>query len=318
MASIGILPNSYEEQLRACPNMNKVLRSIEVVAPLETSILIHGATGTGKELVASTIHVLSERANKPYVVVNCAAIPESLLESALFGHERGAFTGAIQTHKGYFEQANDGTIFLDEVGELSLAAQASLLRVIEAKQIQRVGGKNFYNVNNRIITATHRDLKKMVYEGTFREDLYYRLNGFTISVPSLPERKLDLRILANHFYTECKKKFKNRLPRLSENAIQDLYEYDWPGNVRQLKATLEEAIIHALAENKEELDFKQLFEGSTNTLKRKPLSYDEIAEALLASQGKIQGKNGAAELLGVKPTTLRSRMSFLNMVNTAK
>jgi len=213
------------------------------VAGTSTTVLIRGESGTGKELIAHALHYNSPRAQGPFVKVNCAALPETLMESELFGHERGAFTGALERKKGRFELANGGTIFLDEIGELSLATQAKLLRVLQEREFDRVGGHELVRVDVRIIAATNRDLEHAIGERAFREDLYYRLNVFPMFVPPLRERKPDILLLADHFIEKYRVAHKKEVNRLTTPAIDMLMRYHWPGNVRELENVIERAMI---------------------------------------------------------------------------
>jgi Nif-specific regulatory protein len=223
--------------------MKEVFGLISQVADSNTTVLIHGETGTGKELVARAIHKNSPRTNGPFIEVNCAAMPDTLIESELFGHEKGAFTGANQKRRGRFEEATGGTIFLDEVGELSPLAQAKLLRVIQERQFQPLGSSNMVKVNVRIITATNRDLDQDVASGKFRSDLYYRLNVFPIYMPPLRDRGGDIILLADYFVEKYSKQFKKSIKRISTPAIDLLLAYHWPGNVRELENSLERAVL---------------------------------------------------------------------------
>ncbi len=227
------------------PQMLRVFELIKKVAPSEISVLILGETGAGKEIIASSIHKQSKRSDKPYVRLNCASIPESLLESELFGHEKGAFTGALAQKKGYFEAANTGTIFLDEIGEVSANVQAKLLRVLENQCIIRVGGTNEINVDVRVLYATNRDLESEIREGRFREDLYYRISAFSLLVPALRDRPQDIIPLCEHFLRLSAKQNKQSPPVLSDDTKQRLESYDWPGNVRQLRNAMERAVVLA-------------------------------------------------------------------------
>jgi Nif-specific regulatory protein len=213
------------------------------VAATNTTVLIRGESGTGKELIAHAIHYNSLRANKPFVKVSCAALPESLIESELFGYEKGAFTGAQQRKKGRFELAEGGTLFLDEIGDINLATQVKLLRVLQEREYERLGGTETLKTNVRLVTATHKDLEKAIQQGTFREDLYYRLNVFTIFVPPLRERKTDLLLLADHFLESFSRTHSKSIKRISTPAIDMLMSYHWPGNVRELENTLERAVL---------------------------------------------------------------------------
>jgi Nif-specific regulatory protein len=223
--------------------MRNLFLQIEQVSETDATVLILGESGVGKERIAQAIHYSSPRAEKPLIKVNCAAIPETLIESSLFGHEKGAFTGAISRHKGYFEQADYGTIFLDEVGELSLPAQAKLLRVLQEREFERIGGNEAIKVNIRIIAATNQDLKKLIIEKKFREDLYYRLSVFPLTVPPLRERKTDIMLLANHFLEKLSAKNNMKSCSISPGAMNLMTSYSWPGNVRELENCIERAMI---------------------------------------------------------------------------
>ncbi|OHC11342.1 MAG: transcriptional regulator, partial [Planctomycetes bacterium RIFOXYD12_FULL_42_12] len=225
------------------PQMKQIFHMIADVAPSTASILILGETGTGKELVANAVHCQSDRACMPFVALHCAALSEGVLESELFGHEKGAFTGAVQTRKGRFEMADGGTLFLDEVGEMSLKVQVKLLRVLEKGEFERVGGEKTLKVDVRLITATNRNLEKEVSEGRFREDLFYRLNVITIHLPSLRERRDDIPILSNFFVIKYTKKYKKEIKGFTPEAMESLCAYHWPGNVRELENVVERAIV---------------------------------------------------------------------------
>ncbi|MGE5587301.1 MAG: sigma-54-dependent transcriptional regulator [Clostridia bacterium] len=227
------------------PEMQRVFRMIDDIAPTNATVLIYGESGTGKELLARAIHNCSHRADKPFVKVNCAAVPESLLESELFGHERGAFTSAVTKRLGRFEVADMGTIFLDEVGEMSPAMQAKLLRVTQEKEFERVGSSQTIRVDVRIIAATNQDLKEKVAQGEFREDLYYRLSVIPIYLPPLRERKADIPLLVNKFVAHYSKAIGRKITHVSEKAMKMLMDYDWPGNVRELENCVERAVIFA-------------------------------------------------------------------------
>ncbi len=218
--------------------MRNIFTQILKVAPTDSTVLIAGESGTGKELIASSIHEHSERKDNPFIKINCVAIPEGLLESELFGHEKGSFTGATEQKKGKFEVANDGTVFLDEIGDMPLNTQAKLLRVLQEKEFERVGGTKMIKVDIRFIAATNKNLQDMIKKGSFREDLYFRLNVFSINIPSLRERKEDIILLANHFMKAMPVKL-----RLSNSALKGIIDYAWPGNVRELKNVLEQASI---------------------------------------------------------------------------
>jgi transcriptional regulator with GAF, ATPase, and Fis domain len=306
--------------------LRQVIGQIDVVAPTEASVLILGETGTGKELVAREIHRRSARKDKPLVRVNCASIPKDLFESEFFGHVKGAFTGAIKDRAGRFETAQNGSLFLDEIGEVPLEMQSKLLRVLQEKRYERVGDDRTRQADVRIIAATNRDLKKAAAEGKFREDLYYRLCVFPIHVTPLRERMEDIPSLAKHFIQSSTKELKCAKPRLTNAGLAKLQNYDWPGNVRELRNVIERAVILARGGL---LDFdlpvatpssprfssradpwQQGMPGSE--ILTEPELQRRERENLLAvlekANWKIKGPDGAAELLGVKPTTLLSRM----------
>jgi len=303
-------------------------RQIDLVAPTEAAVLILGETGTGKELVAQEIHRRSGRKDKPLVRVNCASIPRELFESEFFGHIKGAFTGAVKDRAGRFEAAEGGTIFLDEVGEIPLDIQNKLLRVLQERRYERVGDDRTRRADVRIIAATNRDLKKAAAAGEFREDLYYRLNVFPIQVPSLRERLDDIPLLAKHFVERATRELNCAKPRLTRAAVIQLQSRDWPGNVRELRNEIERAVILARGGV---LEFDLPVSGQVapgtgpgprtdwpagNSAQPKFLTEAEIQRferdnlllALEAANWKIKGADGAAELLGVKPTTLMSRI----------
>ncbi|WP_372744354.1 sigma-54 interaction domain-containing protein [Lutibacter sp.] len=234
---------SYENIVGNCYKLREVFKQIEQVANTQATVLIRGESGVGKELIADAIHYKSERANKPFVKVNCAALPESLIESELFGHEKGAFTGALELKKGRFELADSGTIFIDEIGELSAHLQIKLLRVLQEKQFERLGGSKTLTSNVRIIAATNRNLENAILDGKFREDLYYRLNVFPIYMPSLRERLNDIPLLVDHFIKKTNKKNGTNIIRVSSSAIDALMIYNWPGNIRELENCIERAAI---------------------------------------------------------------------------
>jgi formate hydrogenlyase transcriptional activator len=306
----GIVGDSREMRL--------VLARVETVAPMETTVLVTGETGTGKELIARAIHRRSLRAQGPLVKVNCAAIPESLLASELFGHERGAFTGAIERRKGRFEQAHGGTLFLDEVGELSPEPQAALLRVVQERELERVGGSQTVRVDVRIVAATNRDLEALVREGRFREDLFYRLNVFPIHVPPLRERKHDIPLLTAHFALKHGERCGRPIETIDTRTLAAFDEYAWPGNVRELENIVERAVI--LSRNgtlRWERDAHvALVPAAPATSLTSDLEAREratIEEALRASRGRVAGKRGAAARLGLPPSTLEFRIKRLGI-----
>ena len=236
--------------------MQKILQSIEVIAPTLATVLIQGQTGVGKELIARAIHAMSDRCQKPFIPINCGAIPESLIESALFGHEKGAFTGAIEVHQGYFERAEGGTLFLDEVDSLSPAAQTRLLRVIQEGELERVGGKQTLPVDLRIISATNQNLEDLVKQGLFRNDLYYRINVVRLNIPPLAERPEDLPYLVQLIVQRLSKKYNKAVESVSREVMQKIRAYPWPGNVRELENILERSLLFANGKEMTELDLE--------------------------------------------------------------
>jgi PAS domain S-box-containing protein len=294
-----------------------MLEQIKLVSPTDSTVLILGENGTGKELVARNLHRLSNRHLQPFIKVNCAAFTPSLLESELFGHEKGAFTGANERRKGRFELADNGTLFLDEIAELPLESQSKLLRVLQEREFERVGGSNTLSVDIRIIAATNRDLWQMVEQGRFRIDLYYRLNVFPIRVPALKERKEDIPLLCNNLILQLNKRLGKQLKGLSNKAINQLQAYDWPGNIRELQNVLErEAILskHVV------LNLTQPLDGQINPGLNPSLSLDcviiqHIETVLDITNGKVSGLDGAATKLGMPESTLRSKMKKLSIKN---
>ena len=309
--------------------LRRVLHQAEQVAPLNTTVLIFGETGTGKELLAHAIHNLSSRSNHALVKVNCAALPGTLIESELFGHEKGAFTGADVKRVGRFEIANGGTLFLDEVGELPLDLQAKLLRVLEEGEFERVGGSHTLKVDVRVITATNRNLEDAVRKGAFRSDLYYRLSIFPITLPPLRERKGDIPILVTHLVKQLSKKLGKTIDAIPQETMAKLRNYPWPGNVRELRNVLERAVIITqgsklhliddLDSQALQLDFQQqqdvvvapLAGPATETLEQ--TEYNVILRTLKNVHWKVEGRGGAAELLNLHPSTLRSKMRKLGI-----
>ncbi|QIF04966.1 PAS domain S-box protein [Roseimicrobium sp. ORNL1] len=318
------------ELIGASRSMQEVRSAIKQVAVTDATVLIHGETGTGKELVAEAIHAASTRKTKPLVRVNCAAIPASLMESEFFGHEKGAFTGAVAKREGRFSLADDGTIFLDEVGELPLDLQAKLLRVLQEGEFEPLGSTKTKKVDVRVVAATNRDLAEMVKEGTFREDLYYRLHVFPIVVPPLRERGDDVVLLANAFLQRFSERMGRQLDPLHREDLHRLSSYDWPGNIRELQNVIERAIIltHGTRVNVAGalpvagVSFPDSISGSDVSAKPRILTVEELEalerenlrRALDACGGKISGASGAAQLLGVPASTFSSRMKALGVV----
>ena len=301
----------------------KVLQNIEMVATTDSTVLIQGETGTGKELVARAIHKNSKRSKGPFVKVNCAALPESLLESELFGHESGAFTGANQQRIGRFELADAGTIFLDEIGEMPLPAQARLLRVLQEQELERVGSSQTIQIDARVLAATNRDLSEMVEQGTFREDLYYRLNVFPIALPPLRARIEDIPTLVRSFLTKLRPRLGKQIEHLPTNVLAALQAYAWPGNIRELENIIERAMILSpgntlvLPEGilpKQSKQRKQ--DKSLRSLAE--VERTHIEQVLNHTNGVIAGEQGAAKILEINPNTLRSRMEKLGIANQRK
>jgi transcriptional regulator with GAF, ATPase, and Fis domain len=312
-----------EEIIGAEFGLKRVMEQVLKVAPQSSPVLLNGETGTGKELVANTIHNFSPMNNGPLIKVNCGAIPESLIDSELFGHEKGAFTGALSQQRGRFERANGGTIFLDEVSELPFHAQVRLLRVLQEKEIERVGGTQSIKIDIRIISATNKDLKVLVKENLFRDDLYYRLCVFPIHIPPLRERKIDIPALVDYFMrkkaTEIGLHFK---PALMPGTMELLVDYDWPGNVRELSNVLERAIIihggrplcyEDIVGIQVHSDVQPGYSREKNDLTLGNIEAQHIRMALKMAGGRVEGEKGAAAILGINPGTLRHRMRKLGI-----
>ncbi len=293
-----------------------VLYRAEQVAPTNTTVLILGETGTGKELIAAAIHNMSPRKNRPLITVNCAALPSNLMESELFGREKGAFTGADTRQAGRFEVANGSTICLDEIGELPLELQAKLLRVIQHNEFERLGSSHTIKVDVRIVATTNRNLEEEVREGRFRKDLYYRLNVFPITVPPLRQRKEDIPLLVKAFLSRYARKLGKQITSIQKETMKVLQEYPWPGNVRELESVLERAVILCrgpVLQLADKLDFSFLSPSSgVRTLEE--AERNQILEILSECRWRIEGKDGAAAILGLHPSTLRARMHKLGIV----
>jgi transcriptional regulator with GAF, ATPase, and Fis domain len=320
----GIVGNS--------PQLLNVFDQIAMVAPLDTSVLILGESGTGKESIADSIHQLSPRKAKPFIKINCAALPPTLIESELFGHEKGAFTGASDKRIGKFELADGGTIFLDEIGEMPTELQPKLLRVLQQREIERLGGKQPVKINVRVITATNRNLEKEVSEDRFRLDLYYRLNVFPIQLPPLRERTGDIVPLAVWFAGRFCRQIGKPFHGIGAAMLSELENYAWPGNIRELENIIEQAVI--LNDGSSGLTLKRTLSNALNKLPAQPENPDTlfpirplddfksqqlqkekeyIISVLRRTNGRIRGKGGAAELLNEKPTTLETRMAKLGI-----
>jgi transcriptional regulator with GAF, ATPase, and Fis domain len=311
--------------------LRKVLEQVALVAETNATVLIEGESGTGKELIARAIHERGSRRDRPFIRVNCAAIPESLFESEFFGHVKGAFTGAVSDRVGRFELAHSGDLFLDEIAEIPLALQSKLLRVLQEKQFERVGDTRTRTVDVRIVGATNRDLKREVEEGKFREDLFYRLTVFPIEVPPLRERKEDIQALALHFMRKSAARSGVPLPRLTRENLRQLQDYDWPGNIREMENVIERAMILSRGSGRFHFELNPVPRNRTAEKKLAPavagagvLTRDQLRDremenilaALQQSNGKIFGSGGAAEILGMRPTTLASRLKTLGLRKT--
>jgi two-component system response regulator HydG len=297
--------------------IREALQKVKAVAPTTTSVLVLGESGTGKERFAHAIHKLSLRKNKPFITVNCAALPVPLLESELFGHERGAFTGANQRRLGKFEVADNGTIFLDEVGELPLEAQVKLLRALQEKEIERLGGDSTIKVDVRVIAATNKNLEKEVAEGRFRLDLYYRLNVFPIELPPLRQRKGDIGSLVRFFLDKFSKSSGKLISKIDKKSLESLQQYDWPGNIRELEHIIERQVILTAGDEITDLKLPVTSPmamssfGSVETMEE--MERMHIMKALKACEGRVSGSIGAAKLLGIPAQTLYSKMKKLGI-----
>lgn len=308
--------HNFEEIIGRSGSLKKALRQVAQVAPTDSTVLILGETGTGKELMARAIHNISNRQGRPLVKINCAALPTYLIESELFGHEKGAFTGAINQQIGRFEIAHEGTIFLDEIGELPIELQAKLLRVLQEGEFERIGNPATIKTDVRVIAATNRDLAKEIEKGSFREDLYYRLNVFPIKVPPLRDRKDDISFLVRQFVSRTGKKIGKSVDTIPKAFIKSLKEHHWPGNIRELENVVERAVIMSkkgvLALDEVFLESRAPSGGSiSGSLKEVERNY--ILSVLKSCRWKIEGEGGASRILGLNPSTLRSRMLKLGL-----
>ncbi|GAA3916801.1 response regulator [Chitinophaga oryziterrae] len=317
---------NYPEFRSIIGNHHLLLGALDLAAQVafyNTSVLILGESGTGKEKLARAIHLLSPRKNAPYITVNCAAIPATLIESELFGHEKGAFTDATEKRKGKFEQADGGTIFLDEIGELLPEMQVKILRFLQEKEIQCIGSSSLTKVNVRVVAATNRNLEKEVAAGNFRLDLYYRVNVFPITLPSLRERKSDIKELAIYFAEKFCREFNKPFHGILTSMMEDMIAYDWPGNIRELENVIEQAAV--LNNGKSKLELKRKLTGhtipTTNVIKtledvkntQAETEREYIISILKQANGRVRGSNGAAQLMNIKPTTLESKMGKLKI-----
>jgi formate hydrogenlyase transcriptional activator len=310
--------HNFDDIVGKSDALQKVLEQIAIVAPTDSTVLLHGETGTGKELIARAIHNLSSRRDRMLVRMNCAAIPAGLLESELFGHEKGAFTGALMQKKGRFELADHGSLFLDEIGDISLELQPKLLRAVQEQEFERLGSAKTIHVDVRIIAATHRDLSAMIREGKFREDLFYRLNVFPIEIPPLRERREDIPLLINYFVSKLSRQMGKKIKSIPRQAMEILTNCPWKGNVRELANFIERAVILTRGEELE-VPIAELRPScnmgvaSSSTSSFRQAECTVIIEALRSASGRIAGKGGAAERLGLKRTTLQNKIRRLGI-----
>jgi transcriptional regulator with GAF, ATPase, and Fis domain len=305
--------HDFDNIIGESTNLLYALHRIEQVAPTEAPVLILGETGTGKELIARAIHSKSKLNNRPLIKIDCTNLPSQLIESELFGHEKGAFTGAHSERNGRFELANGGTVFLDEIGELPMDVQAKLLRIIEYGEFERLGSSLTKKVKVRIIAATNRVLEDEVLDGRFRQDLYYRLKHITITVPPLRQHTDDIKLLLEHFIHKYSKKYNKQFNKISKRDLEELKKYSWPGNIRELEFIVESAVILS---KEDQLSFdipKQKPPSLENNKKLKDFEKEYILSNLEDANWKIEGYEGAAERLGLNPSTLRAKMKKLNI-----
>jgi formate hydrogenlyase transcriptional activator len=312
---------NFEEIVGKSAALRKILQQVETVAPTDSTVLIYGETGTGKELIARAIHDLSTRAKNAFVKLNCAAIPTGLLESEMFGHERGAFTGAVAQRIGRFELASRGTVFLDEIGEIPLELQPKLLRVLQEREFERLGSSRTLKSDARLIAATNRDLAEMVGDHTFRADLFYRLNVFPIQVPPLRERREDIPLLVRHFVQQFARKMNRAIDTIPSETMSVLVAYHWPGNIRELQNLVERAVILSAGpvlkvplndlQSQPQPALAAVSNGKIETLEE--VERRHILETLQATDWVVGGPKGAAERLGLKRSTLQVRMEKLGI-----
>jgi len=306
----------FDQIVGNSPALESVLKEVQRVAPTESTVLVLGETGTGKELIAHAIHNLSTRCGRPFVRLNCAAIPFDLLESELFGHERGAFTGAVAQKIGRFEMADTGTLFLDEIGDLPLALQPKLLRVLQEQEFERLGGGRTHQINVRLVAATHCDLGEMVARNEFRNDLYYRLNVFPVLVPPLRERRKDIRQLILHFIEVFARRMGKHIEQIPQTTMDALIAYPWPGNVRELQNLIERAVIRSddgILPNPLPPSRANAIPSNAANSTFRDHEAALILETLREAGGMIGGPRGAAARLGLKRTTLVSKMKRLGI-----
>ena len=314
-------PRRFEQIIGSSPALESVLEQVERVAPTDSTVLVQGETGTGKELIARAVHNLSARCGRPFVKLNCAAIPFDLLESELFGHEKGAFTGAIAQKIGRFELADKGTLFLDEVGDIPLALQPKLLRVLQEQEFERLGSGRTHQVDVRLVAATHRNLVEMVKRREFRGDLYYRLNVFPVSVPPLRARREDIPPLVEHFVEIYARRMNKQIEHISSQTMAALSSYQWPGNIRELQNFIERSLI-LTSGNVLECPLASL-KSAAETESLGPITMEDaerehIRKILEQTGWVVSGPNGAAARLGIKRSTLYFRMQKLGISRTKK
>jgi formate hydrogenlyase transcriptional activator len=306
----------FEQVIGQSRGLKAVFDNVECVAPTDTTVLIQGETGTGKELIAGAIHKISSRCGRPLIKLNCAAIPFDLLESELFGHERGAFTGAIAQKVGRFEMADKGTLFLDEVGDIPLALQSKLLRVLQEQEFERLGGTRTHQVDVRLVAATNRDLADMVKRNQFRSDLYYRLNVFPIMLPALRERREDIPLLVAHFVQHFGRRMGKQIEHIPQETMSALSSYDWPGNIRELQNFIQRSVILSfgivLLPPLQELK-KSSTTAPPEAITLEEAERDHIWKTLQSTRWVVAGPDGAAARLGIKRSTLYFRMQKLGI-----
>jgi len=309
--------HNFEDIVGKSAALRKVLDQVAIVAPTGSTVLLHGETGTGKELFARAIHNISPRRERTFVRLNCAAIPSGLVESELFGHEKGAFTGALMQKKGRFELADQGTLFLDEIGDISLDLQPKLLRALQEHEFERLGSTRTIRVNVRLIAATHRDLQTMIRNNQFREDLFYRLNVCPIEIPPLRQRREDIPLLVHYFVLRHSRQMQKRVKSVPKQAMEALVNADWPGNIRQLENFIERCVIFTQGDElnvlSAELKKPPVRPAASAAPNFEQAERQVIIDALMAASGRIAGKGGAAERLGLKRTTLQNKMNKLNI-----
>ena len=311
--------NEFEGIVGSSPALRGVLDQVRIVAPTGSTVLIEGETGTGKEVIAQAIHMHSQRRHGPFVKVNCAAIPTELLESELFGHEKGAFTGAVAQRIGRFEAAHGGRLFLDEIGEMPLNLQTKLLRVLQEQEFERVGGNRTIRVEVRIVAATNRDLKTMVDENKFRADVYDRLAVFPLNVPPLRKRREDIPLLTRYFVQKHARRMDRNIESIPTHGLEALTNYDWPGNIRELQNVIERSVVLSKGPELQVAMPETIGRSAPIVLHGRTSNVTEISErarilqALKEANGMVGGTNGAAARLGLKRTTLQSRMRKYNV-----